>query len=242
MAKKDLEAPLELSALIPIVESLIFAAEEPVSVSRLIEVSSEISGTRPVKKKEVAKAIEFLNEEYAKTGRSFSINEWAGGFRMASLAEYAPFIRKLLQTSKRKLSRSLVETLAILSYRQPATKPEIDHIRGVDSDYALRRLLELELIEFIGRRDSPGRPLLYGTTDLFLEKFGLPDLRALPNLREVEELLADPDFDKERAQLLMTEVFTIPGTGDGGEHEEQTAGGEEIDLAVEGDLNSNGSS
>ncbi len=214
MAKKDLNEPLEFEELVPIVEALIFAAEEPVSIDRLRQVVSEISGTRPAKKKQFEKVIEFLNSEYAKTVRSFQIQNWAGGFRLATLPEYAPFIRNLLQTSKRKLSRSLVETLAILSYRQPATKPEVDFIRGVDSDYALRRLLELELAEIIGRRDSPGRPLLYGTTELFLEKFGLPDLQSLPNLREIEELLADPDFDKERAQLLMSQSIEHPMESD----------------------------
>jgi len=230
MAKKDLESPLTLDALVPIIESLIFAADEPVSAERLIEVVSDISGTRPVKKKDILKAVDFLNEEYSKTGRAFQVNMWAGGYRLATLSEYAPFIRNLLQTSKRKLSRSLVETLAILSYRQPATKPEIDFIRGVDSDHALRRLLELEFIELMGRKDTPGRPLLYGTTDLFLEKFGLADLKSLPNLREIEDLLADPDFDKERAQLMMTEIFELPQEAESSAESGEAAPGEQLAI------------
>jgi segregation and condensation protein B len=96
-----------------------------------------------------------------------------------------------------------METLAILAYRQPVTKPEVDFVRGVDSDYAVRRLLDLGLVDVRGRADSVGRPLLYGTTDRFLELFGLNALGDLPNLREIESILDDPSFHRERARLLM---------------------------------------
>jgi segregation and condensation protein B len=95
-----------------------------------------------------------------------------------------------------------METLAILAYRQPVTRPEVDFIRGVNSDYAIRKLLELGLADVKGRSDSLGRPLLYGTTTRFLEQFGLSNLDDLPTLREIEELLDEPHFDEERAQLL----------------------------------------
>ena len=96
-----------------------------------------------------------------------------------------------------------MEALAVIAYRQPVTRPEVDFIRGVNSDYAIRKLLEMELVDVEGRADSLGRPLLYGTTDLFLEQFGLNSLEDLPTLREVEELLDDPSFDEERAKLLQ---------------------------------------
>jgi segregation and condensation protein B len=103
-----------------------------------------------------------------------------------------------------------METLAILTYKQPASKPEIDYVRGVDSDYALRRLLDVGLVDVVGRSDSVGRPLLYGTTARFLEEFGLSALDDLPNLREIEELLDDPAFNKERARLLMLSGLDMP--------------------------------
>jgi segregation and condensation protein B len=104
------------------------------------------------------------------------------------------------------LSRSLMETLAVVAYKQPVTRPEVDFVRGVNSDYAIRKLMEMNLVDVRGRADSLGRPLLYGTTNRFLEQFGLMDLDDLPTLREVEELLDDPSFDEERAKLLKLDV------------------------------------
>ena len=101
------------------------------------------------------------------------------------------------------MSHSLMETLAIVAYRQPVTKPEVDFVRGVDSGYALGKLMERGVIDVVGRGDSLGRPLIYGTTDSFLEQFGLGDLDDLPNLREIEEILGDPSFSKERVELLQ---------------------------------------
>jgi segregation and condensation protein B len=151
-------------------------------------------------------AIERLNAYYEETGRAFRIKHWGGGIRMASHPQYARFIRALYDEHRpKKLSRTLMETLSIIAYGQPTTKPEIDFVRGVDSDYAVRKLLEIGLIDIVGRSDSIGRPLLYGTSDRFLEQFGLSSLEALPKLREVEELLGDPAFKKERLHLLALE-------------------------------------
>jgi segregation and condensation protein B len=93
--------------------------------------------------------------------------------------------------------------VAVVAYKQPVTRPEVDFVRGVNSDYALRKLMELELVDVKGRSESLGRPLLYGTTPAFLEQFGLNTLDDLPTIREVEDLLDDPNFDDERAQLLQ---------------------------------------
>lgn len=125
---------------------------------------------------------------------------------MVSHPAYARFIRALYEDHRpKKLSRTLMETLAIVAYSQPTTKPEVDFVRGVDSDYAVRKLLELGLIDIVGRSDAIGRPLLYGTSERFLEQFGLSQLEALPKLKEVEELLGDPAFKKERLHLLALE-------------------------------------
>jgi segregation and condensation protein B len=126
---------------------------------------------------------------------------------MATRSALSPFVKTLfIGEQETSLSRSLMETLAVIAYRQPVTRPEVDFIRGVNSDYAIRKLLEMELVDVEGRADSLGRPLLYGTTSLFLEQFGLSSLDDLPTLREVEELLDDPAFDEERAKLLQLDA------------------------------------
>ena len=101
-----------------------------------------------------------------------------------------------------RLSRSLLETLAVIAYKQPVTRPEVDHVRGVNSDYAIRQLLERDFVTIDGRGGGVGRPLLYATTDRFLDQFGLDSLSALPAPREIEDILADPAFNRERAKLL----------------------------------------
>lgn len=195
------------------VEALVFAADEPVTPAQLGAVWADVAGEAPLPEAQIETAVARLNDRYATDGRAFRIHRWAGGYRMATTEEVAPYLKVLFQRDRRRrLSRSLLETLAILAYRQPATKPEVDFVRGVDSDYALRKLCEIGLADVVGRSDAVGRPLLYGTTPRFLEAFGLDALSDLPNLREVEELLNDPAYDQERARLLM-----LNGLGDTGE-------------------------
>ncbi|QXD17265.1 SMC-Scp complex subunit ScpB [Rhodocaloribacter litoris] len=185
-------------------EAMIFAADEPLPARRIADVYAEVTGLPRPSEEEIAAAVARLNAAYEDTERTLRIHTWAGGFRMATVPEVAPFLRALFAGQQpRRLSRSLMETLAVVAYRQPTTKPEVDYVRGVDSDYALRRLLELNLVDVVGRSEAVGRPLLYGTTPAFLEQFGLRSLDELPNLREVEELLNDPAFNRERARLLM---------------------------------------
>jgi len=105
-----------------------------------------------------------------------------------------------------------MESLAILAYRQPVSRSELEFVRGVDCDYAIRKLLEFGLIDVVGRSEKVGRPLLYGTTERFLELFGLHSLDQLPNLRELESILDDPAFQKEKAKLLMTTAVQLPLT------------------------------
>ncbi len=123
---------------------------------------------------------------------------------MATVAEYRPFITRLYtKETTRRLSRTLSETLAVIAYKQPVTRAQVDFVRGVDSDYAIKRLLELGLIDITGRSETVGRPLLYGTTVAFLDQFGLNSLDDLPGIREVEELLDDPGFSRERARWML---------------------------------------
>lgn len=188
-------------------EAIIFAADEPVSAARIAEIIAEVRGQSNVAVDEVEAAVARLNEEYDTSDRALRIHEWGEGYRMATRTTLSPFVKSLFVGEQEKsLSRSLMETLAVVAYRQPVTRPEVDFIRGVNSDYAIRKLLEMDLVDVEGRAESLGRPLLYGTTSHFLEQFGLNTLDDLPTLREVEELLDDPAFDEERAKLLRLDA------------------------------------
>ena len=208
-------------------EAIIFAADEPVSSERIAEIVAEVTGHAELTAEEVEAAVKRLNEEYRESDRALEIHEWGGGYRMATRSTLSPFVQTLfVGEQETSLSRSLMEALAVIAYRQPVTRPEVDFIRGVNSDYAIRKLLEMELVDVEGRADSLGRPLLYGTTDLFLEQFGLNSLEDLPTLREVEELLDDPSFDEERAKLLQLDkeedlsVDLLEEAGDEGDDNE----------------------
>lgn len=165
-----------------ILEALLFAAGEPVSLHRLAAVIDTVA------KEEITSAISALDAEYAMGGRGLTIEEVAGGYQLRTRKELAPQVRKLLETKPPRLSRSLLETLAIIAYRQPVTRPEIEELRGVDSGGVLETLLERRLIKIAGRKEAPGRPLIYATTHEFLEVFGLKDLDSLPDLEEFQEI------------------------------------------------------
>jgi segregation and condensation protein B len=201
--EEEPSAPSKDHTLEEAAEAIIFAADEPVKPQRIAEIVAEVTGQPQVSDEDVHAAVEQLNKEYEASDRALEIHEWGEGYRMATRSTLSPFVQTLFVGEQEKsLSRSLMETLAVIAYRQPVTRPEVDFIRGVNSDYAIGKLLEMELVDVEGRADSLGRPLLYGTTELFLEQFGLKSLDDLPTLREVEELLDDPAFDEERAKLL----------------------------------------
>ncbi|OGC78378.1 MAG: SMC-Scp complex subunit ScpB [candidate division Zixibacteria bacterium RBG_16_50_21] len=164
-----------------VLEALLFASDSPLPADRL----AEISGLP--KPEEVGPAIDQLNQKYQDYGHSIRIREIAGGYQIYTLPEFSPWIEALFQKiKKQRLSKAALESLSIVAYRQPVTKIDIDQIRGVQSDAALKTLLERELITVTGRAHSVGRPLLYGTTDQFLIHFGLKDLSELPKLEEME--------------------------------------------------------
>ncbi len=197
------EAPHVPAEAARAVEALIFAADQPVPAARIGSAYAEVTGGEPLEEEHVQKAVDQLNAAYTAAGRAFRIHAWAGGYRMATEPALAPYVQALYAGDPSvRLSRSLMETLAVVAYRQPVTRPEIDFIRGVSADYAVRKLMEYGLIDVEGRSDALGRPLLYATTGRFLEQFGLAALDELPTLREIEELLDDPHFNRERAELL----------------------------------------
>ena len=184
------------------VEALVFASDVPLGAADVARVVGEVTGTGH-SETEVAASVERLNGAYGQTDRAFRILATGGGYRLLTVEDAAPFLQALFaQEDERRLSRSLLETLAVVAYRQPVTKPEVDHVRGVGSDYAIRSLLEKDFVTVVGRSDTVGRPLLYGTTDRFLDQFALAALGDLPRPREIDELLADPRFARERADLL----------------------------------------
>lgn len=198
------ETPLELVAdrFDQAVEALVFAADVPLREEDVARVWGEVTGAE-VAPADVAAAVDRINGAYRRTGRAFRIRRWAGGLRLATIEEAAPFVRALFEDdAAQRLSRSLLETLAVIAYKQPVTRPEVDHVRGVNSDYAIRQLLERDFVTIDGRGGGVGRPLLYATTDRFLDQFGLDSLSALPAPREIEDILADPAFNRERAKLL----------------------------------------
>lgn len=208
-----------------VAEALVFAADTPVPASDIGEVYSEVTGEERPTEEQVSEAVNRLNQAYEETERVFRIERWAEGYRMATVSSVAPFLKSYYNREKeQRLSRSLMETLAIVAYRQPVTKPEVDFVRGVDSGYAVNKLLEKGMIDVTGRSESLGRPLLYGTTQFFLEQFGLTSLEDLPDLREIEEILNDPAFSKERAELLQLQQEE---GGRGAAAEEESSGGDE---------------
>jgi segregation and condensation protein B len=161
---------------------LLFAAGEPVTVARLAAVLDDVP------KSAIQRALNELTAELAAAHRGVIIEEVAGGFQMRTPREHSQYVRKLLAARPPRLSRPLLETLAIIAYRQPITRPEIEQLRGVDSGAVLETLLERRLVKIEGRKEAPGRPMLYATTDEFLEVFGLKGLESLPDLKEFKEI------------------------------------------------------
>lgn len=175
-----------------LVEALLFATDEPISARRLTAVIEDVTPAR------VEGAIETLNADYLREDRAFRIREIAGGWQIVTRPEFAPWVSRLYASSSvPRLTQAALETLAIVAYKQPATRAELESIRGVSVEAVLRTLVERQLVRIVGRGEGIGRPLLYGTTDHFLEYFGLPGLDALPKPEELEVLFADRE--RERA-------------------------------------------
>jgi segregation and condensation protein B len=163
-------------------ESLLCAHGAPLSAERAAEVIGDVT------RAEVVRALGALRAEYERDGRGFRIVETAGGYQLRTAPAHAEMVRRLFRERSFRLTRAMLETLAIIAYRQVVTKAEIEAIRGVDVDSALGTLLERRLIRVAGRKDAPGRPLLYATSHEFLEVFGLATLADLPTLKEIGDL------------------------------------------------------
>jgi len=183
-----------------IIEAVLFVSDKPVSIMTLKDVLKDIEPT------EIRACVEELNNEYSSSERSFSIREIAGGFQMLTDPVYSSWITSLYKRPPDRLTGPALETLAIIAYKQPLTRSDIEIIRGVNVDGVLHTLEERALIKTKGRVDGPGRPILYGTTNEFLQHFGLKSLEDLPKLKEFQE--GDLDFVKEqnKAQVIDTQT------------------------------------
>jgi len=225
---------MEASEKRRIVEALILSCPEPISAARLAEI---VPGCEAG---EVKDLVNVLNTEYAEQDRSFEIWEVAGGFQIRTRAEFSGYLQKLQRERALRLSQAALETLAIIAYRQPVTRAEIEDVRGVDVGATVKSLLERHLIRIAGQREVPGRPMLYGTTRRFLEIFGLESLKNLPTLRELDELAREQGL-LERSGVAVEGVADAAGGSapDVGEvvlrHEDLPSGGDDDEAQGGGD-------
>ena len=230
-----------------IVESLLFAAGTPLPLKRMVDILQGPSA------KDLRGAVERLMATYNQPGRGITLQAVAGGFQLRSAPTNAEWVRALLRERPARLGRAALETLAVIAYKQPATRAEIEAVRGVDCDSAITTLLARRLIKIAGRKEAVGRPLMYGTTPEFLEVFGLNDLGQLPALKEIgpvqepEDETVTDDGDEWRAtaedpqpggsKLAASGGGDDPhGAGDGERAEDDGAGdaGEPVDGSDRG--------
>jgi segregation and condensation protein B len=184
-----------------VIEALLFAADAPVKLDRLAELGE-------VEPESARAVIDELNAKYQETGRTFRIQRVAQGFQLYTMPEYAEFVRRLYQHQyTHKLSRAALEVLAIIAYKQPVTRPEVEQLRGVDCSGPLVTLLERRLIATYGRASRPGNPFLYRTTPEFLRYFGLAGLEDLPRMEEIGEFLARRETDPDGSEPEKGETF-----------------------------------
>jgi segregation and condensation protein B len=183
-----------------IIEAVLFASDIPVGVKSLLEIVEGVSDETTL-----LDIIDHLNNEFKETGRTFRIVEVAGGFQFESLPQYGRYVERLYHSRSRpKLSRAALETLAIVAYKQPISRAEIEALRGVDSDASIRTLINRDLIEVVGRGETVGKPMLYGTTIEFLRYFGLKDIKDLPGADELASM-----FDGSEIEELSPEQLSF---------------------------------
>ena len=169
------------------IESLIFSTDQPVTLQEIKSCLEEVLEAN-FAEEELLEAIGQLKERYEQDGYAFAINEIAEGYQFLTKPAFHNTVGAYLrQTTRKRLSRAALETLSIIAYKQPVTKTEMERIRGVSCDYSIQKLLEKELVAIVGRDEGPGRPLLYGTSDKFMDYFGLKSLRDLPKPKEFKE-------------------------------------------------------
>lgn len=183
---------VEKERLIGIIEALIFASEKPLTEDEIRRIVPDVPP------REIRGAISDLRKIYEEGSGGIFIAEVAGGYQFRTRSEFSEYIKSMLEGKPKRLSRAALETLAIIAYRQPIVRSDIERIRGVDSGGVVKILLERNLIRILGKKDVPGKPLLYGTTKDFLETFGLKDLKSLPTIREMGALFSEGDIEEQK--------------------------------------------
>jgi segregation and condensation protein B len=174
-----------MQLLLQHIEALIFASEQPITGDEVLSCLKTVYGWE-LKKEQFQSLISELKEKYSSEDHSFELIEIAEGFQFLTKKEYHHVVNTLLQIkAKKRLSTAALETLSIIAYKQPISKSEIEHIRGVNCDYSIQKLLEKELIIISGKGDGPGKPLLYSTSKNFMDHFGLRSVKDLPQLKEL---------------------------------------------------------
>ncbi|MCX6167868.1 MAG: SMC-Scp complex subunit ScpB [Ignavibacteriales bacterium] len=191
-----------------VIEALIFASDDPITPTEITTAIKALDGSdTEITDDEIEETIDELNIKYEQNGNAFTILKIAHGFVHATKPDHAKYVGYLsTEKTKRRLSQAALETLAIIAYKQPLTKPELESIRGVNSDYTLNTLLEKNLITIQGRAETVGRPLLYITTEEFLKYFGLRTVSDLPKPREIEEIMKDEDFLEQKRRIMMSGI------------------------------------
>jgi len=182
--------------------ALLFAAGRPVRLQKLAKVLK-------VSEAAVEDGLEQLRTQFDEMALGFSVEEISGGYQLRTVPQVAEMLRRIIKPRAKRLSRAAGETLAIIAYRQPIERSEIEAIRGVDALPVLKTLLEYKLIRVVGKLDSIGSPSLYGTTEVFLERFGLRDLSELPPLKEFEQILSDPGEPEEEEEEVCDDDFSL---------------------------------
>jgi len=188
----------------PILEGLFFVSDSPIRLETLVEILPESN------KEVILNGIRQIQTEYEDPSKGIELTEIAGGYQFRTKPMWAGWVNRLKKAKAIKLSQAALETLAIVAYRQPVIRPAIEEIRGVDSGSVLHTLLEKGLIKVMGRKDLPGRPIVYGTAKAFLELFGLNTLSDLPTLKEIQPPPAPVEITKEEILNTETEGATSP--------------------------------
>lgn len=191
-----------------VVEALIFAAEQPLTLK-------DLRGLLGIRSAELLRLIALIQEDISQHQRGIQLEEIGGGFVFRTRSELAPWVRALVKSRPPRLTRAALECLAIVAYKQPCTRADIEHVRGVESGHLLRGLLEKRLVRILGRKEDVGRPMIYGTTREFLQMFGLKDLTSLPTLRDLNSLMGKPQGptpadESKQESALEAEVPSLP--------------------------------
>jgi segregation and condensation protein B len=223
LREEDLQDPKKAKL---VVEALIFASSKPLTPAEIRKV------TKVLNVAQIEKIVAELKEDYQKSERCFELLEIAGGYELSTRKEFAPWILKIeLQRKARQATQSALETLAILAYKQPLTRAEIEALRGVDTSGVLSTLMEKNFIKIVGKKEVPGRPFMYGTTEKFLEHFGLKELQDLPSIDEIKKMV---ESSVKKEELMGTKkIVDVPQDQPGDAPQE---GGQEQDAVPSSDI------